>query len=176
MTIYITDGLGILTGPVEIPVIPGLGVQLPSNAIHLATLPEPSAGHVWALRDGSPRQLRDQRGTYYRTATGERVEHVELGDLPEGLTTEPRPSQFHAWDGSGWALDEAEQLDAALMVERVWRNGRITATDYLAMPDYPLTESRRAELYAYRQALRDWPQADAFPKTEDRPEPPNWFL
>lgn len=59
--------------------------------------------------------------------------------------------------------------------ERVWRDRQIAATDYLAMPDYPLTDAQRGELYAYRQALRDWPSADSFPTADNRPQPPAWL-
>lgn len=37
------------------------------------------------------------------------------------------------------------------------REARLRATDYLAMPDYPLPAEARAEVAAYRQALRDLP-------------------
>lgn len=66
---------------------------------------------MWACRDGQAVELADHRGIYYRTDTGERVEHAELGELPEGLTSKERPSQFHVWQGDDWVLDEdAERL------------------------------------------------------------------
>ncbi|MEA1606147.1 hypothetical protein [Pseudomonas spirodelae] len=110
MHTYITDNAGVLAGPVELPVIPGLGIQVPSNAIQLAAkLVNPAAGKVWALVDGQPQQLADYRGTVYSTATGAEQQHSELGDLPEGLTTERRPSADHRWSGNGWAFDAALQ-------------------------------------------------------------------
>jgi|SRR5690606_28440742 len=71
--------------------------------------------------------------------------------------------------------DPDAELQAAMAIERTWRNAQLSATDYLTMPDYPLTEAARAELYAYRQALRDWPQASGFPIAESRPQPPAWL-
>ncbi|EPL59591.1 hypothetical protein B382_25492 [Stutzerimonas stutzeri B1SMN1] len=113
MTIYITDKLGVLSGPVELPVIPGLGVQMPSNAIDLPEpLTEPSAGHIWALVEGVPTQLANHRGTVYSTATGVAQQHDQLGELPDGLTSEPRPSAWHVWQIDGWVLDEAAQAQA----------------------------------------------------------------
>lgn len=110
MTIYIIDGKGILTGPVELSVIPGLGVQMPSNAMRLAEqLPAPAAGHVWALVEGEPTQLADHRGTVYRTDTGAEQQHTDLGVLPEEVTTQPRPSPDHRWSGAQWLLDAALQ-------------------------------------------------------------------
>lgn len=110
MYFYIADNAGVLTGPVELPVIPGIGIQVPSNAIQLAAkLAKPAAGKVWALVDGQPQQLADRRGTVYSTATGAEQQHTELGELPEGITTEPRPTADHSWSGNAWAFDAALQ-------------------------------------------------------------------
>lgn len=54
----------------------------------------------------------------------------------------------------------AAELFAGLREER---DRRIAATDYLAMPDYPLDDATRAALSAYRQALRDVPQQAGAP-------------
>jgi hypothetical protein len=173
--IYLLDAMGILSGPVTIPEIPGLGRVLPANAVELPELAAARPGHVWVYRDGRSVELLDARGTYYRATNGERVEHTGLGDLPRGLTPEPRPGPHHVWQGGAWVLDEATQLASVEAVERSWRDARIAATDYLVLTDYPLTEASRAELYAYRQALRDWPQSEAFPAQADRPQPPEWL-
>lgn len=115
MTIYIIDNQGILSGPVELPVIPGLGVQMPSNAMRLAEqLPAPTAGHVWAMVEGEPTQLADHRGTVYSTETGDAQQYDQLGELPEDLTAESRPSPDHRWSGSGWEFDpELHDANAA---------------------------------------------------------------
>lgn len=61
-----------------------------------------------------------------------------------------------------------EQLaDAA----RARRDALITATDYLLMPDYPISTGQLAEVRAYRQALRDVPLQAGFPQTIDWPMP-----
>lgn len=65
------------------------------------------AGHaVQRSQDGTAWEMvADHRGTVYSTTTGAAHQHSELGELPEGLTTEPRPSEDHSWSGTAWAFD-----------------------------------------------------------------------
>lgn len=72
--------------------------------------------------------------------------------------------------------DPDAEFQTAMAIERAWRDAQLSATDYLTMPDYPLTQAAQAELYSYRQALRDWPQSDAFPHQTNRPQPPAWLV
>lgn len=74
----------------------------------------------------------------------------ELGPLPEGAVM-VRPEKP--------APTEAE-LFQKLRAERDWR---LSATDYLLMPDYPLAEDERAAVAAYRQALRNIPAQSGAP-------------
>lgn len=53
-----------------------------------------------------------------------------------------------------------EELAASVRAER---NRRLATTDYLVMPDYPLSTDKLEEIKAYRQALRDLPQQPGFP-------------
>lgn len=53
-----------------------------------------------------------------------------------------------------------EELAASIRAER---DRRITATDYLVLPDYPISQENLEEIKAYRQALRDIPQQPGFP-------------
>ena len=55
---------------------------------------------------------------------------------------------------------------------RAERDRLLSATDYLAMPDYPLDEERKAAVLAYRQALRDIPEQAGFPRQIDWPTKP----
>ena len=62
---------------------------------------------------------------------------------------------------------------------RAERDRRLAATDYLLMPDYPLSDDQRTILQVYRQALRDLPSQEGAPwdgGAEDTPWPeiPNW--
>jgi len=112
MFIYITDGKSILSGPVNVPVVPGIGLQMPSNAVCLPKLlPPPAVDHVWVLREGKPTQLADHRGTVYRTDNGAEQLYDELGPLPARLTSLPCPSLNHRWDGDDWVYDGS--LEAA---------------------------------------------------------------
>ena len=43
------------------------------------------------------------------------------------------------------------------------RDAKLTATDYLVAPDYPLADEQRAVVTAYRQALRDLPAQEGAP-------------
>lgn len=173
--IYLIDTYGVIDGPVELPVVPGLGVQLLSNAIELpAVLEPPAAGHVWAFVDGEVRQLADNRGTVYSTETGSAQRYEALGALPADVTALPWPGRHYVWIGATWVEDAEAVAAEASAVEREWRSARIAESDYLAMPDYPITVEQRTELYAYRQALRDWPASGQLPERQ-RPERPIWF-
>lgn len=46
---------------------------------------------------------------------------------------------------------------------RAERDRRLSATDYLLMPDYPIPDDQRAVVQAYRQALRDLPAQEGAP-------------
>ena len=57
---------------------------------------------------------------------------------------------------------------------RAERDRRLAATDYLLMPDYPISDDQRAVVQAYRQALRDLPAQSGAPWDgggEDTPWP-----
>lgn len=54
----------------------------------------------------------------------------------------------------------SESLFASLRAER---DRRLAATDFLLMPDYPLSDDQRAVVQAYRQALRDLPAKSGAP-------------
>lgn len=56
---------------------------------------------------------------------------------------------------------------------RLERDRRIAATDYLAMPDYPLSEEEKAAVMVYRQALRDVSSQEGFPREVVWPEVPS---
>lgn len=64
----------------------------------------------------------------------------------------------------------SEYLAEAIRQER---NTRIAATDYLMLPDYPLTEGERAVWEEYRAALRGITELEGFPwgGTESAPWP-----
>lgn len=57
---------------------------------------------------------------------------------------------------------------------RTYRNQAIAATDYLMMPDYPLTPAGRMLVSIYRQRLWDWQQTEGFPDPATMPQPDDW--
>ena len=76
---------------------------------------------------------------------------ADLGPLPrEALLEAPqRP--------------EEDMLAEAASAARFRRDSLLSATDYLLMPDYPISEESLKLLKAYRQALRDIPEQEGFP-------------
>jgi hypothetical protein len=173
--VYGVDPAGALF-PCVLRETPGIGFQVSDDAVDLGReLAPPQNGYVWALVGGSPELTADHRGMVYSTATGQEQYHDALGELPAGVTKLVWPGPFHVWSGDAWVIDEVARMDAAQAVERTWRNVQIAATDYLAMPDYPITQDQRSELYSYRQALRDWPDVTLFPDPSGRPQPPAWI-
>lgn len=87
----------------------------------------------------------------------------------ERLAFGPEPNdgrvEFWAQFGVTYAEEpDPEPTEEELAVAaRRQRDYMLNATDYLVMPDYPLSEEDRAAVTAYRQALRDIPQSDGFP-------------
>lgn len=55
---------------------------------------------------------------------------------------------------------------------RAERDRKIAESDYLAMPDYPLSDEDKKAVMAYRQALRDIPTQEGFPCEVVWPEAP----
>ena len=54
------------------------------------------------------------------------------------------------------------------------RNEALVSTDYLMLPDYPLTPAGKMILGIYRQKLRDWPEVPGFPDISTIPVPEDW--
>lgn len=74
-----------------------------------------------------------------------------------------------------------EQLEAA---ERSWRDYELRSSEWLIArhrdeldmgQSTTLTAEQYGELLAWRQLLRDWPAAAAFPDAAGRPAPPEWL-
>ena len=55
---------------------------------------------------------------------------------------------------------------------RAKRNSLLFQTDYLMMPDYPISDDKRKLIEEYRQALRDIPRQSGFPRSITWPEKP----
>jgi len=82
------------------------------------------------------------------------------------------------YDGKLYFADEApikpeELIQQELSTQaRAQRDSLLAATDYLVMPDYPLSDERRDAVIAYRQALRDVPGQAGFPENITWPDKP----
>lgn len=125
--IYLIGSLGELSGPYELPAIPGLGLQLPANGVQLEKpLAAPNPGYTWALTDGAPHQVECHLGDYYDTGTGAAVEWAQLGPLPEHLTDTPRPSMEHRWQDGAWRLDPLSMHAAKVLEVNRGCEGAIT--------------------------------------------------
>ena len=55
---------------------------------------------------------------------------------------------------------------------RLERNKILSDTDHLIQSDYPISDEKKQEIKAYRQALRDIPQQDGFPENIVWPDKP----
>lgn len=73
--------------------------------------------------------------------------------LPEGATFE-KPSEISAQE------------------ERALRDELLRQSDWAVLPDAPLSDEKKQEWMAYRQALRDIPQQSGFPEQVVMPELP----
>lgn len=111
--------------------------------------------------------------------------HIEwLGSGDEPPHNEPLAADSYAgqvapyvelWKEEKARLEQAAaEAEAARLAEynseaarferlRSERDQRLAATDYLLMPDYPLSDDQRTILQVYRQALRDLPSQEGAP-------------
>lgn len=110
-------------------------------------------------------------------------------DRYEEVIANPDPAKVRSHDAQGLPIlidppvvaPTAEQLAA---IERTWRDAEVSSTEWLVTRHRDeqdmqlattLTAEQFAELLVYRQALRDWPQTEAFPDTAQRPVAPPWI-
>ena len=113
-------------------------------------------------------------------------EEFYIGQVFEGEY--PPEAAYHCNDHRDRYIEEIEPVEGVRRFEikavpeqtteeiaagvRMVRDMLIGQTDYLAMPDYPLTDDEREALTQYRQALRDLPQAEGFPTAMEWPSVP----
>lgn len=79
-------------------------------------------------------------------------------------------------DGGYQIIQNPEPDDS--MVAKAIRDKRdnlISETDYYLMPDYPLNPQNLEELKVYRQALRDVPEQEGFPRDVRWPDVPKFL-
>lgn len=123
--------------------------------------------------------MKDYGKIIYRTETRSYVvgklciPNPKDGSVPEEIRDAfaPQWADVHAYAGAHPKMVTEEQAyvppvptveDLAARV-RAERDRRIAETDYLVMPDYPISQDKFEEIKAYRQSLRDLPQQEGFP-------------
>ncbi|WP_025995981.1 tail fiber assembly protein [Pseudomonas viridiflava] len=158
MTIYLIDDSKALIGPIELPVVPGVGEQTPGNAISLpAKLVEPLAGFSWALIDKEPQQLEDHRGLMYRISDGGKEVWNSLGSVPERLTPTPWPGKYYVWQEDKWVIDEGAKRLALTSAAQAARDQRLQeAATRIAPLQYAedlkeITETEKASLLHWKR-------------------------
>ncbi|MEN5304831.1 phage tail protein [Pseudomonas sp. TWI628] len=99
----------------------------------------------------------------------------------------PENNKMIEWgdDGVPLLIDRPAPTDVELAImERQWRDGELSTWQWLRDRHRDEQELRRAttmsddcftELLTYLQVLRDWPQSEAFPDSQQRPQPPSWI-
>ncbi|MBX9408272.1 tail fiber assembly protein [Pseudomonas baetica] len=124
---YVNEFTQELTGPVELPVYPGMGKVVPGNAIELPeVLSIAKPGYVWAWRDGQALQLVDLRNrTVYRKDNGNSQYWTQLGSLSDELTAKARPDAYHFWKNDGWALDAEAERTGLVAKAEIDRDNRL---------------------------------------------------
>lgn len=71
-------------------------------------------------------------------------------------------------------VPEPTEQELASMV-RSQRDAKLSATDYLIVPDYPISPEDLEAVKVYRQALRDIPEQSGFPKNVQWPVEPQFL-
>lgn len=120
-------------------------------------------------------------GQYYGAWSGnpamDRNEYEEQGFIEVASAPE---SAAYFWN----AEQQAFYLPPSADTERAWRDGVLA--EMMALRDrhrdqvevgggVTLVAEQYMELLVYMQALRDWPQSEAFPDSAQRPVAPSWI-
>lgn len=99
-------------------------------------------------------------------------EDAVLGPCPDERGESSLDGLIGCLDFYGYPKGELKTDEEYAAEAREKRNALIAETDYMAMPDYPLSEEKRQAVLAYRQALRDVPEQKGFPRQIDWPVKP----
>lgn len=99
-------------------------------------------------------------------------EDAVIGPCPDEQGESTLEGLIGCLDFYGYPKGELKTDEEYAKEAREKRNALIAETDYLAMPDYPLAEEKKAAVLAYRQALRDVPEQAGFPRQIDWPSKP----
>ena len=75
--------------------------------------------------------------------------------------------EFYGYEKGELKTDEDYAKEA-----REQRDLLLDKSDYLAMPDYPISEEKKSAILSYRQSLRDISKQSGFPRNIEWPEKP----
>ncbi|CAD0266331.1 phage tail protein [Pseudomonas veronii] len=116
------------------------------------------------------------------------ADSVEISDeVFMRVIANPDPSKVRSHDNKGFPVlidRPAPTMEELAEPERRWRDAELSMTDRLVARHRDevddnsattLAEDQYKGLQAYRSALRDWPEAKAFPDSAKRPGAPDWF-
>lgn len=80
-------------------------------------------------------------------------------------------------EGDGFRIvkDSEPTTEELATKVRAERDMKITETDYYMMPDYPSDLNNIEEMKVYRQALRDIPKQEGFPRDVRWPDVPKFL-
>lgn len=108
------------------------------------------------------------------------ITEQEHADLLEGQAL----GKVIVADSAGRPVLQSPPFEQLANIERDWRDEELTARQWLRDRHRDeqdlgrattLTEEQFVELLGYLQALRDWPQSEAFPDVTYRPVAPDWI-
>lgn len=99
-------------------------------------------------------------------------ENAVLGPCPDEQGESTLEGLIGCLDFYGYPKGELKTDEEYAAEAREKRNALIAETDFMAMPDYPLDDEKKAAVLAYRQALRDVPEQAGFPRQIDWPVKP----
>lgn len=112
---------------------------------------------------------------------------VDISDeCYEQVIGNPTPDKVRSHDATGLPIliDPPPLTQEQLaVIERLWRDAQFNSLRWLrerhrdevdSARQTTLTREQSQELLDYVQALRDWPVAPGFPRSEHRPSPPAW--
>lgn len=117
-----------------------------------------SDGRVWDIREARFTEEFSEEGLVDLRSDGR----------PAGSDYLRQTLEFYGFTVGDELLTDEDRAKAA----REKRDRLLAETDFLLMPDYPISEEALEELKVYRQSLRDVPEQAGFPNTIEWPETP----
>lgn len=103
------------------------------------------------------------------------IEHPDFGWIPYTTSENDNGLGKEIWaNRDDLEIAEYEGLSDKILANqiRTQRDALLSQTDYLMMPDYPISEEYREKIKLYRQELRDITKQENFPTDVTFPDLP----